>query len=165
MGEGKSVSGRGRACAKALWVRGETNHGVNGEVKEGQSGWTERRVPGERRRQGRSEAPIVRVRSCDPVVECVCVWGCTHAEVYVLLTGRHRCVCTSLGMHPCAGPRTCTGTCKSVHKPVCSCMWGQRRYAPQCGAGLRCVRVRGSLPPSGAGALSLAPGLGGGRPC
>lgn len=131
---------------------------------EGRSEWLDReeRVPGERRRQGRSEAPTVRVCSCDHVVECVCVWGCTHAEVYVLLTGLHRCVCTVLGMRLGAGPRTCMGTCKCVHKPVCSCTWGQRRYAPQCGAGLRCVRVRGSLPPSGAGALSLAPGVGAG---
>lgn len=46
------MPGRGKACAKALWARGEMNHGVTGEMKEGQSGWTERGVTGERMRQG-----------------------------------------------------------------------------------------------------------------
>lgn len=124
MGEGKSVPVRGRVCAKALWAKGEMNHGVPGELKDSQNGWTEREegVTGERRRQGQSGAPTVWVQSCGHVVVCVRMSGVTHTHMY-MFAGLCMCVCTHLGMCLCVGPRMCVGICQCTPMTVGGYLW------------------------------------------
>lgn len=129
--------------------QGETDHGVNGELKEGQSGWTERRKSqvrgGGKVGQGRPLCGCMVMTRWLSV--CVCVSGVAHRQMCMcLFAGLCMCTCTGLGMRLCADPRTCVGMCKYMYVPVCGYLShaGNRDHTtyrgPQSGAGLRCVR-------------------------